>query len=691
MPSRKQLLVLSLTVVMVTVAGVLFLARASADVRVAASSGSDPALLLDNADQAGTPDADREAVWQADGETVGAWVEFEYPEPTTVDQVRLLGPASDSRGPTSALLTFDGGASLLVATDDAGDAVVAFPERTVSRVRMTVAGVPDGADSVSLAGLSVDGSADDPPQRGNNRTVVGAASSNGDAPLRALVDGAVAGGDTGKEWTAADDDEAPWAALSWNFPREVASVQVFGPSSGNQPLSGVLRFDDGSTVRVTAIASGDDEATTIAFAPRMAREVRLEVERPVPDGPVGLREFAVYDAGTTPPRWPHGGTGYSVSSRPEPCDASAEPAAEPEQGRITLVCPTPSAAVDGTATVVVATDPGTPLEALVWTGSSGIGSNAVDVAAATTADADGRALLSVNTSTSPRGPMTLKVRAATDDARAPLYVQLLNQGGRDVAVDPVAPDGLTLQWAEEFTEPLSISANGVDADYSAVKPDASSNGQFGDAPFVDPADDNGTLSVVDDEWLRIRTQPTGPRSTRDGMENVAGILASTDAGGAGFVAQYGYFEARMLGAPGLGSWPAFWMLNSESAAVRSDRSAEVDAVELYGVNPLGSCHTVHDWGAEETSPAEKGAPSCLEENGFTDWAMAWHTYGVRISPDGATFTIDGQVVATADRLGLTAQPFFFLVDLALGGGWPVDLAPTGGVTDLYVDWVRVWT
>ena len=77
--------------------------------------------------------------------------------------------------------------------------------------------------------------------------------------------------------------------------------------------------------------------------------------------------------------------------------------------------------------------------------------------------------------------------------------------------------------------------------------------------------------------------------------------------------------------------------------------------------------------------------------GYTDWAMAWHTYGVRILPDGAIFTIDGQVVVRADRLGLTAQPFFFLVDLALGGGWPVDLAPTAGVTDLYVDWVRVWT
>ena len=36
-------------------------------------------------------------------------------------------------------------------------------------------------------------------------------------------------------------------------------------------------------------------------------------------------------------------------------------------------------------------------------------------------------------------------------------------------------------------------------------------------------------------------------------------------------------------------------------------------------------------------------------------------------------------------------PFFFLLDMALGGGWPVALDPTGGTSDLYVDWVRVYT
>jgi beta-glucanase (GH16 family) len=133
------------------------------------------------------------------------------------------------------------------------------------------------------------------------------------------------------------------------------------------------------------------------------------------------------------------------------------------------------------------------------------------------------------------------------------------------------------------------------------------------------------------------------------------------------------------------------MLDTGSAAPPEPTTVgEVDAVELYGQYPRGSCHTVHSWGSPD--PARGGEQHCLNTNGFPEWTMTWHTYGVRITPDGATFFIDGNEVASASgTLSHTADPFFFMVDLALGGGWPVDLTPTGGVSDLYVDWIRVYT
>jgi hypothetical protein len=652
---------------------------------VTASSGEDPTGLLNL--------SERRASWRSDGETIGAWVQLTYAEPTRVDRVRLLGPGETAVPPTGVLLLFDGGASLLVTPDEAGDAVVQFPERTVSRVRMTVASVPDGAESVGLAGFSVDGEADDPPRRGASPAVVGTTSSGADVPAAQLTDGSPAVGDTGDEWTAAEDDESPWAALSWDAPREIASVQVFGPSTGSggddEPLSGVLRFDDGSSVRVSSITTGDEEATTVAFAPRVASGVRLELERPT-GGVVGLRELVVHEAGTTPPRWPRAGDGYAVEAPDaDDCDTSSDPVAEPEPGQLTLVCPAPGSAVDEQATVVVAADPGARLEASAWTGVSGIESNAVTVVATATADEDGLAVLTVDVPGLPSGPLVLAIRSAVDDADLPLYVQLFNRGGRALNPQGTAPQGMTLQWTEDFNQPVSVTDTGAGADYAARKPDASSSGQFGDAEFSSPG--SGTVATLADEFLRIRTKPDGPDSATDGTENIAGMLASTDVSGAGFAAQYGYFETRILGAPGLGTWPAFWMLDTESAARVNDTETEVDAVELYGHNPLGSCHTIHNWGAEQAGQEQDGAPTCIERNGFTDWALAWHTYAVRIVPNAAVFSIDGQVVSTVEGLAGTSRPLFFLVNLALGGGWPIDLSATGGVSDMYVDWVHVYT
>ncbi len=569
MPSRKRLLVLSAVVVVAVLATVvLVVLRAPAAPSVTASSGTDPAGLVGN--------TDRDVAWRTEEETVGAWVELSYPEPTAVDHVELLGPRDGGAGVTSALLTFDGGGQLLVTPDDQGNASIDFPERTVSWVRVTVAGVPDGATSVALAGLTVDGSADDPPRRGSGGPVTPETSSEGGVPATALSDGAPADGETGDEWAPADGDGQPWAQLAWDTPREVASVQVFGPSSADDadvPLGGVLRFDDGSSVRVPAIASGDDEATTIALAPRMATSIRLEL-----DAAAGLREFAVYDAGTTPPRWPQNGDTYALTPPDaETCEASSEPFTEPQTGRLTLVCPSPGSVVDGRTDVVVAADPGTAVEARVWTGGPATGTSAVDVVAIAAADDNGRALLSLDTAAAPRGPLTVRVDPASG---APLHVQLYNGAGQAPAAPDTAPEGMTLQWAEEFTSPLAVSATGAGADYAAVKPDASSSGQFGDAPFADPASEDGTLATVDDEYLRIRTQPVQTASSRDGTVNVGGLLASTDVDGAGFAAQYGYFEARILGAPGPGTWLAFWMLNTESAARPSDTAGEDDAVEL---------------------------------------------------------------------------------------------------------------
>nr|WP_255479935.1 glycoside hydrolase family 16 protein [Quadrisphaera sp. RL12-1S] len=250
---------------------------------------------------------------------------------------------------------------------------------------------------------------------------------------------------------------------------------------------------------------------------------------------------------------------------------------------------------------------------------------------------------------------------------------------------------MTLQWQDDFDAPLSVSGTGAGATYAAGKPESWGTSQFGDAVFAAPDTGAGTVATIPGGYLRLRVEPKGdlPVQTPYGQQHVGGLLSSARVGAGGFSAQYGYFEARMLAGAGKGTWPAFWMLNSQAATTDNKTAGEVDAVELYGHDTSFTCHTLHDWGAPDD--ANSTGSKCLSPQQVQDWAVGWHDYGVRVTPDGAQFSIDGQVVADKRGLGRSGEPFFFLLDMALGGGWPVALDPTGGTSDLYVDWVRAYT
>ena len=688
------------TILAVLVGVVVYINR-TADVVVRASSqtpASNPAALVDAGDDASSPDvADRPVVWETDAQTRGAWIQLTWARPTLVDHVEVRAAGDDSTAFSTATLTFDGAGSLLLTADDTGDAVVDFPGRTTSSARLTIADVPDGVTSVSLAALSVDGSGS-----GSDQGAAGSPTPTASGSAAALVDGDVDRGVTGEEWLAPAGDPSSGAQLDWASPRELASVQLFGPSqtafdpanSAAAPLHGRLVFDDGSTVLVSGIDGGSGQATTIAFMPRMASSVRIELEKTIPAAVIGLREVAFHEAGTTPPRWPTDIDGYATSSAaPESCASPTVPVAQPQAGRITLVCPSPGSAVDGVATIVVAADATTPLQASASLGLTTAAAGAIQPVASATAGADGRATLTFDTSGLPHGPLTVKVtgNGAAAESVASLYVQLFNSTGTAQPTPGFAPEGMTLQWDEEFTDPLSITETGTGATYAATKPAYWGTSEFGDAVFADPAEGAGNISTVGDDYLRIRAEPIGDRDVPApyGQRHLGGIVSSLHVGAGGFAAQYGYYEARMLGAPGAGTWPAFWMLNTDSATTNSNSSGEVDAVELYGHNTAGSCHSLHNWVDGEDIG---DVVDCKEDNGFSDWAMTWHTYGVRIVPTGAVYYIDGQQVSSIDGLpDHHSEPFFFMVDLALGGGWPIDLDATGDVSDLYVDWIRVYT
>ncbi len=223
---------------------------------------------------------------------------------------------------------------------------------------------------------------------------------------------------------------------------------------------------------------------------------------------------------------------------------------------------------------------------------------------------------------------------------------------------------------------------------SAAKPTHLSAEDFGDAIFADPAKGFDTVGVVDDSTCASGSGPHHPECRPPGLgKNTAWRTAELRAPGrVGILRPIWLFRGTHPGSAAPGTWPAFWMMPSDNLIEPQPVVAEIDAVELYGHEPTGACHSTHEYRGGPTGRGRAVWTTLRHERS----ALSWHTYGVSVTPTAVTFYIDGRVVATAPQVDGGGAPMFFLVNLALGGGWPVDLQAVQERAVLYVDYVRVY-
>lgn len=202
------------------------------------------------------------------------------------------------------------------------------------------------------------------------------------------------------------------------------------------------------------------------------------------------------------------------------------------------------------------------------------------------------------------------------------------------------------------------------------------NGDFGQARFLDPG-------------------PYGPFKVNDGILSItaakdreglwtSGLLAAADASGAGTGTRYGYFEARMKMPPGPGTWPAFWLAALKPASV-TDGNVEIDVIEYYGQFTSAYQAVVHVWYKDQTKSRVKN-----QRIDFPNDALVsdYHTFGVDVSPQAIVFFLDGKPVWSQPTPPELDGPLYPLVNLALGGGWPIDQTPNPST--LLVDFIHVY-
>jgi hypothetical protein len=230
------------------------------------------------------------------------------------------------------------------------------------------------------------------------------------------------------------------------------------------------------------------------------------------------------------------------------------------------------------------------------------------------------------------------------------------------------------QFQLTFDEPfdkLDVSAWGPGTRWIAHTP---WNGDFGDARFVNPTP--GFPFSVENGMLRIEA-----KRGNDGIWR-SGLLASTDHYGHGFSQEYGYFEMRAKLPKGPGLWPAFWLVGNAD----NDTSVELDIMEYYGQFPDSYQSVVHLW---KKSAHGRDYHSVMKHLVPADslW-QDFHTYGAQIDPDSIVFYLDRHEVGRAPTPPEFRRPVFILLDLAMGGGWPIDKTPDHSA--MQVDYVRAY-
>ncbi len=163
-----------------------------------------------------------------------------------------------------------------------------------------------------------------------------------------------------------------------------------------------------------------------------------------------------------------------------------------------------------------------------------------------------------------------------------------------------------------------------------------------------------------------------------------------------FSVRYGKIEARIKLPFGQGIWSAFWMLgiNFESPGVGWPKCGEIDIMENIGREP-GTVHgTVHGPGYSEEQGIGK-AYTLSNGRRFTD---DYQIFGIEWSPDSIQFFVDGSLYHSVIPSTLPTgtewvfnHPFFLLLNVAVGGGWPGNPDSTTVFPQrMLVDYVRVY-
>ncbi|MGH7991093.1 MAG: glycoside hydrolase family 16 protein, partial [Limisphaerales bacterium] len=152
---------------------------------------------------------------------------------------------------------------------------------------------------------------------------------------------------------------------------------------------------------------------------------------------------------------------------------------------------------------------------------------------------------------------------------------------------------------------------------------------------------------------------------------------------------YGRIQWRAKLPTGYGMWPALWMLGSDFSSVGWPACGEIDVVENPG-NPTFNQSSLH-----------YGTSGEVNKTGYYyfpsgDSITNFHTYELDWTASSLQFLVDGNLYETQTGGSPFDAPFFFIMNLAVGGTYPGTTSDSDIIAsntfpkEIEVDYVRIY-
>ena len=252
----------------------------------------------------------------------------------------------------------------------------------------------------------------------------------------------------------------------------------------------------------------------------------------------------------------------------------------------------------------------------------------------------------------------------------------------------LVPAGWKLAWHDEFDGPAGARPDPQNWGYNIGNNRGWGNAE--DEYYTDSPDN----AAMDGKGSLVITAKT--ENLTSGLDCWNGPCAYTSARlltKGKFEVTYGRVEARLRLPYGQGVWPAFWMLGANIDTTAWPTCGEIDIMENIGKEPAVVHGSVN--GPGYSGGMAIGGQYVLSAGQFSD---DFHVFAVEWDPQEIRWYLDGQKYFSASPDTVKERgdwvfdhPFFLILNLAVGGGWPgyPDKTSTFPQT-LTVDYVRVY-